>query len=103
VEALGNFLTDRAVLVIPPSFSLWVKQELERCIQRHDTRETCSRQTTYRLGVDSRLSMDLSPNLLSVHSLKCIYFKHARAVSSKPIDTGFKWMLDTDVIWDWGK
>jgi hypothetical protein len=32
--------------------------------------------------------------------LKCIYFKHPRVVTSKLIETGFDWMLETDVIWD---
>jgi hypothetical protein len=30
--------------------------------------------------------------------LKCIYFKHPHVVTSKLIETGFDWMLETDVI-----
>jgi hypothetical protein len=73
------------------------KPQFACSIKQHDVLKTCSKQQTYRLGIDERLDNELRPQYLSVHVLKCISFKHPNVVRGRLTDKGFGWMLETDV------
>jgi hypothetical protein len=42
----------------------------------------------------------LRPDYLSIHTIRCIYFKHQPVIIRRLAAAGFDWMLRTDVIWD---
>ncbi|KAK3291267.1 uncharacterized protein B0H64DRAFT_45407 [Chaetomium fimeti] len=101
-EAICLFLMEEATRVIPRDFSAWARQEIERAIRGHDMRVTCSNQRTYRYGFDLRLRERQIPNFLSIHTLRCIYFRPMPVIRRRLQREApqLVWMLEPAVIWD---
>ncbi len=93
-------LMDEAIKMIPPGFSPWAEAQIEAYIHAHDVRVNCAAQRTYRLGIDAKLKAGERPNYLSVHALRCMYFKHTTVVEKRLTAGGWAWMLRADVLWD---
>ncbi len=86
--------------MIPAGFSKWAKHQIEASIRAHDMRLNCTNQRTYRLGIDAKLRAGQRPNFLSIHVLRCIYFRHTNSIQKRLRGKGYSWMLETNVVWD---
>ena len=99
-EGLRRFLTEQAILFIPTGFSHWARMEMEVCIRGHDVGLGWANQRTFIYGFLDQVNSERRPNYLSIHVLRCIFFKHTAVVERILERQNLKWMLSTEMTWD---